>query len=107
MPNTQLYFRYSRIYNETLATLVGTRLPADAHQKGEEFVERFRPWWNAKNDKVFSYYSSLGLLLPNFWLAYPVHRQPGTIPFSDPLTKEEDAQGLATLNSLMWNSSDR
>ncbi len=83
---TQLYFRYSPIYDRTLASQVGVLLSKDAVTEGWRFATEFGTHWKKINDKVFAFYAARGLTLADFWLAYPVHRQQGIIPFNDPLT---------------------
>lgn len=86
MPTTQLYFRYSPIYDQSLAMLSNVALSDDQISEGFSFANDFAAYWQDKNDKIFNYYSELGLVLADFWLAYPVHAQKNIVPFNDPLT---------------------
>lgn len=83
---TQLYFRYSEIYDKNLTKWLGAKWDDQSAVKGHQFVIDIQHEWNQINDKVFEAYESFGLQLADFWLAYPVTRQKGLIPFSDPLT---------------------
>lgn len=83
---TQLYFRYNPYYDQTLARLAGEKLDVRGIQEGYEFIDRITAAWSPLNDRLFRYYRSLDLVLPNFWFAYPVHAQSGLIPFDDPMT---------------------
>lgn len=86
MPTTQLYFRYSPIYDRSIATLSKVELLDNQISDGFSFANDFAHYWQDKNDKVFEYYNELGLVLADFWLAYPVHVQKNIVPFNDPLT---------------------
>lgn len=86
MPTTQLYFRYSPIYDRSIATLSNVELLDNQISEGFSFANDFAAYWQDKNDKVFEYYNELGLVLADFWLAYPVHAQKNIVPFNDPLT---------------------
>lgn len=83
---TKLYFRHSYIYEETLARLAGEKFDMTVYDETISFTEKYSKYWNDINDKIFDFYKSLGLTLPEFWLAYPVHTRKGLMPFSDPLT---------------------
>lgn len=100
MESTQLYIRYSPIYDRTLAGLVGKEIHQEEISAGFLYAQRFSTHWKPLNQKVFDYYRGLGLTLANFWLAYPVHQQPKLIPFNDPLTftmKEDFDEVAATV----------
>lgn len=103
---TQLYFRYSPIYDKTLATLTGSHLTRSQIKEGLIFADTFSKYWQNKNDKIFKYYKKIGFVLPNFWLAYPVHSQKRKtfVPFSDPLTifisKDSDAVAATMIHEL-------
>lgn len=69
-------------------------------EEGNDFASKITTTWDKYNDQIFSYYNDLGFVLPDFWLAYPVHARTGLIPFSDPLTiiiKPELDEVVATL----------
>jgi len=83
---TKIYFRYSYIYEETLARLAGENFTLADFDKTQKFCEEFSKYWEQYGDKMFDYYKNLGLTLPEFWIAYPVHSRKGMVPFSDPLT---------------------
>jgi len=83
---TKLYFRYSYIYEESLAKLANEKFEWEDFQQTQKFVEKFGEYWEQHNDSIFNYYKSLGLTLPDFWLAYPINKKTGLTPFSDPLT---------------------
>lgn len=86
METTQLYIRYSPIYDRALAKLAGERLNERDVAEGYSYARSFSEHWKPINQKVFDYYRGIGLMLANFWLAYPVHKRPNLIPFNDPLT---------------------
>lgn len=83
---TKLYFRHSYVYEDTLAKLVGENFAWSDYEKTQKFCEDFSKYWDQYNDKIFNYYKKLGLTLPEFWIAYPVHSRKGLVPFSDPIT---------------------
>lgn len=86
MHMTQLYFRYSEIYDKNLTKWLGVKWDDQNAVKGYQFALDIQSKWNEINDKVFEAYESFGLQLADFWLAYPVTLQKGFVPFSDPLT---------------------
>ncbi|MFZ3020263.1 MAG: hypothetical protein WA051_01935 [Minisyncoccia bacterium] len=84
--STKLIFRYSYIYEETLARLTGERFEYPDFEKSQKFVEEYQIFWNKINDKVFDFYKTLGLVLPEFWIGYAINERKELTPFSDPLT---------------------
>lgn len=83
---TQLYFRYSEIYDRNLTGWTGAIWDIEDAAKGYKFANEVQPKWNEINDTVFDLYETFGLKLADFWLAYPVTRRKGILPFADPLT---------------------
>lgn len=84
--STQLIFRHSYIYEESLANMASESFDQKDFKKTIDFVEQYSKYWGKINDKVFSYYKNLGLVLPDFWIAYPINPRKNLAPFSDPLT---------------------
>lgn len=83
---TKLYFRYSDIYDESLANLAEDSFDYKNTGWKYEKTNEFSKYWEPFNDKVFDYYNSIGLTFPEFWVAYFVESRKDLIPFSDPLT---------------------
>lgn len=86
MSSTEIYFRYSPIYDRTIASLSDQVIDDRQIHEGYLFVERYAKYWRTKSRSIFGFYEKIGLSLPSFWLAYPVHYQVRLLPFSDPLT---------------------
>ena len=109
MALTELYFRYSSMYDRTLALLAGGVISEQQIAEGFEFAKKYAVYWQEKNSIIFEYYKNIGLILPDFWFAYPVHSQPhtGLIPFDDPLTffitKDFDKAGATIIHELCHN----
>lgn len=96
---TKLYIRYSYVYEETLARLSGEGFSYADFEKTQKFTEEFGKFWEQYNDAIFEYYKGLGLILPEFWIAYAVNSRKGVTPFSDPLTffVSEDFETTTTI----------
>ena len=83
---TKLIFRYSYIYDLTIANWLGEKWQDKYAKRGFKYVKEIQKRWNRINDQVFTVFESFGFKLPDWWLAYPVTRRGKVIPFSDPLT---------------------
>jgi hypothetical protein len=86
MNKTELIFRYSVIYEQTLAKLSGEAFDDSKTNAGYKFAADYTQYWKNYNDKIFAYYGSFGLNLADFWMVYFVYPKKNLVPFSDPLT---------------------
>lgn len=97
---SQLYFRYSDIYEYMLANTAGENFSWEKVKEGHVFVDKYIDYWSKYNDTIFNFYSSIGLVVPDFWVTYFIFPRKGMTPFSDPLTlfiKEDLDEVTATL----------
>lgn len=96
---TQLYFRYSYIYEKLLSKITGQEFTSNDFKLGQEFVGRYTSYWSAYNDKVFEFYKSYGFEMADFWIAYFVKSKKDMTPFSDPMTLfiNEDFEELTSI----------
>ena len=83
---TKLYFRYNPFYDRMLSRLANESFNVAVEQDGGEFIKKIQSHWDQYNDQIFGFYKTKGFVLPEYWLAYPVHAKKGLIPFDDPLT---------------------
>lgn len=83
---TQLIFRYSEIYDQSLAKLAGADFDRDSIKNAYAHAKQYSEYWAQHNDKIFDYFGGLGLTLSSFWMAYFIHPYKGLTAFSDPLT---------------------
>ena len=83
---TQLYFRYSEIYEYMLAQAAGEKLSDEEVKSGYVFADTYIKYWEQYNTPIFEYYKNLGFVTPDFWVAYFIHSRKRMTPFSDPLT---------------------
>lgn len=83
---TKLYFRAVPHYEYMLTTLAGAVHDPALEGEVETFAREMQKIWDLNNEKLFTYYKSIGLTLPEAWYVYPIHANGKITPFAEPTT---------------------
>jgi len=62
---TKLIFRYSYIYDLTIANWLGEKWQDKYAKRGFKYVKEIQKRWNRINDQVFTVFESFGFKLPD------------------------------------------